>query len=295
MKKIYMLGIALVMSSMMNTMAQENVVVSFENQTLNSDGYWIGEVNETGVDDGYGGTTYTCGYDESILHLTTSYSVYYWSGYAISNRTDTVFADSYAGADQYNSAVGKAHSGNNFCVVYSYGQTIDITAEGGSLISGLYFTNSAVDMQSIMNGDSYMGEAFKQGDWLKLTVTGTKVDGTTASVETYLADYQSEKADDHYFVKDWRWLDLSALGTVKSLSFALSSSRANDYGMTTPNYFCIDDITIPVTTGISNAAAERTNGMAARYNLNGSKVAETQSGLQIVRMADGTVKKIMKR
>ena len=65
--------------------------------------------------------------------------------------------------------------------------------------------------------------------------------------------------------------------------------------MTTPNYFCIDDITIPVTTGISNAAAERTNGMAARYNLNGSRVAETQSGLQIVRMADGTVKKIMKR
>ena len=213
MKKIYMLGIALVMSSMMNTMAQDNVVVSFENQTLNSDGYWIGEVNETGVDDGFGGTSY-----------------------AISNRTDTVFADSYAGADQYNSAVGKAHSGNNFCVVYSYGQTIDITAEGGSLISGLYFTNSAVDMQSIMNGDSYMGEAFKQGDWLKLTVTGTKVDGTTASVETYLADYQSEKADDHYFVKDWRWLDLSALGTVKSLSFALSSSRANDWGMTTPKY-----------------------------------------------------------
>ena len=54
-------------------------------------------------------------------------------------------------------------------------------------------------------------------------------------------------------------------------------------------------VTIPVTTGISNAAAERTNGMAARYHLNGSKVAETQSGLQIVRMADGTVKKIMKR
>ena len=49
MKKIYMLGIALVMSSMMNTMAQDNVVVSFENQTLNSDGYWIGEVNDVVV------------------------------------------------------------------------------------------------------------------------------------------------------------------------------------------------------------------------------------------------------
>ena len=56
-KQIYtMMGAALMAAMTLPAMAQ-NTVVSFENQALNEDGYWIGEENENGVSDGYGGMT----------------------------------------------------------------------------------------------------------------------------------------------------------------------------------------------------------------------------------------------
>ena len=57
-KQIYtMMGAALMAAMTLPAMAQ-NTIVSFENQALNEDGYWIGEENENGVSDGYGGMTY---------------------------------------------------------------------------------------------------------------------------------------------------------------------------------------------------------------------------------------------
>ena len=68
-------------------------------------------------------------------------------------------------------------------------------------------------------------------------MTGTREDGTTANVEIYLAK-------DGQYVKDWQWADLSVLGKVKSLSFAFDGTKKNDWGLTTPTYICIDDLTL---------------------------------------------------
>ena len=45
------------------------------------------------------------------------------------------------------------------------------------------------------------------------------------------------------YVQFWQWADLSSLGKVTSLSFSFSGTKANDYGLTTPTYICIDDLT----------------------------------------------------
>ncbi|MGM9707925.1 MAG: DUF4465 domain-containing protein [Prevotella sp.] len=290
-KQIYtIMGAALMTAMTLSAMAQ-NTVVSFENQALNEDGYWIGEENENGVSDGWGGMTYPCTYEEGGLRFNTSYSVYYWSGYAISNRTETTFENMTP--DQYNSAAGKAHSGNNYAIVFSYGQKMDVTAESGSVISGLYFTNAAYALNSVLNGDPYSGDAFTTGDWFKMTVTGYGSNGEkTGDVETYLADYRSENAADHYYVKDWQWLDLSSLGTVKSISFTLSSSRTGDYGMNTPNYVCIDDVTLPVSTGVSSLNNHSDNRVVKSYNLQGYG-QQKGSGLTLQKMADGSVRKVI--
>ncbi len=218
-------------------------VVTFENQKLNDQGFWCGTAEGTGYsyDDGYGGTTttYACAYSENGVKFNTNYSVSswgydYWSGYAISSRTETTFADATMTPDQYNNITGKAYSGEKFCVVQTYGETIDI--EGGALVKGFYFTNSAYTVEVIKNGNAY-AHKFDDKDWLTCTVTGTAADKSTKSVDIKLAENGS-------YVNDWQWADLSSLGKVVQLSFSFTGSDSGAYGVNTPAYICIDDMAI---------------------------------------------------
>ena len=45
-------------------------------------------------------------------------------------------------------------------------------------------------------------------------------------------------------MKEWKFCDLSSLGQVTKLEFTFSGSRSNAYGLLTPAYICIDDLTI---------------------------------------------------
>lgn len=214
------------------TPVDQPVVVGFENQTLNADGFWIGEENENGYDS-WGSTVYPCSYTESDATFNTTYGVFYWSGYAISNRTATTYADATQTPDQYNNIAGKAYAGKNFCVVQTYGETINFKSAVN--IKGFYYTNSAYTVEVIKNGNAY-AKKFEATDWLTCTVTGTLVDGTTKTVDIKLAENGS-------YVKDWLFADLSSLGKVASLSFVFTGSDSGDYGLNTPAYMCIDNLT----------------------------------------------------
>ena len=199
-------------------------MVTFENQKLNDQGFWCGTAEGTGYsyDDGYGGvtTTYPCVYTESGVKFNTNYSVstwgYYWSGFAISSRTETTFADATLTPDQYNNITGKAKSGAKFCVVTTYGEAIDI--EGGAVVKGFYFTNSAYTVEVIKNGNQ-IAHKFDNTDWLTCTVVGTAADNSTKTVDIKLAE------------------------NVK-LEFVFTGSDSGDYGVNTPAYICIDDMAI---------------------------------------------------
>jgi hypothetical protein len=223
-------------------------VVTFENQKLNADGFWIGvpEGNSYSYNDDWGGTTTTYTdnvYNEGPVSFPVTYNLYtsaygtsdYWSGFAISNRTATTFEAATLTPDQYNNITGKAHNGKNFCVITTYGEKISLGS--GVVIKSLYFTNSAYTVNSILNGDNYSGAKFDATDWFKCTLIATKADGTTANVDIDLAK-------DGTYVSQWQLLDLSSLGKITSLGFAFTGSRSNDYGVLTPAYICIDDITV---------------------------------------------------
>jgi hypothetical protein len=45
-------------------------------------------------------------------------------------------------------------------------------------------------------------------------------------------------------VRNWTRVDLSALGTVDSVTFHFESSDIGDFGINTPLYFCMDDLKI---------------------------------------------------
>ena len=137
---------------------------------------------------------------------------------------------------------------------------------------------------------------FEAGDWCKLTITGHHPDGTTSEVEVYLADYRSESEAARGYLDYWQWVDLSKLGKVTALGFSVSSSHNNDYGMTTPGYFCMDNLngTPDMTSsiignGISNSGkAVETE----RYTLGGVRISSPVRGVNIVKMSDGTVRKV---
>lgn len=223
-------------------------VISFENQKLNADGFWCGTENEKGssyLDDwGSMNTVYPNTYTESGVTVdntytvsTSSYGSYdYWSGFAISSRTETTFSALTLTPDQYNNVIGQAHSGKQFLVAqYTYsGEGINLPA---CKVKGFWFTNSAYTLNSILNGDNYSGAKFGADDWLSCNVTATKVDGTTATVSIDLASKGK-------YVSDWQFCDLSSLGAVTRLEFTFSGSRNNAYGLLTPAYICIDDLTI---------------------------------------------------
>lgn len=227
---------------------KQTVTISFEGQNLNADGFWIGvpEGNSYSYDDDWDGTTTTYTdnvYKEGPVSFPVTYSLYtsaygtsdFWSGFAISSRTATTFDAATLTPDQYNNVIGKAHSGKNFCVITTYGEKISLGS--GVVIKSLYFTNSAYTVNSILNGDNYSGDKFAANDWFKCTLIGEKADGTTVSKDIDLAK-------DGGYVNDWQLLDLSDMGAITSLSFAFSGSRSNDWGVLTPAYICIDDVTV---------------------------------------------------
>ena len=227
---------------------KQTVTISFEGQNLNADGFWIGvpEGNSYSYDDDWGGTTTTYTdnvYKEGPVSFPVTYSLYtsaygtsdFWSGFAISSRTATTFDAATLTPDQYNNVTGKAHSGKNFCVITTYGEKISLGS--GVVIKSLYFTNSAYTVNSILNGDNYSGDKFDATDWFKCSLIAEKTDGTTVTKDIDLAK-------DGGYVNDWQLLDLSDMGAITSLSFAFSGSRSNDYGVLTPAYICIDDVTV---------------------------------------------------
>lgn len=166
-------------------------------------------------------------------------STSYWNGYTFSNDDSSEFAGL---DDQYRSAAGGGHLSNDFCVAFPQAYSIDVTNDTeGSLIPGMYVTNSAYTYFSMANGDAY-AKKFGQGDWYLLTVKGIKADDTEESIDFYLADLRSDNADEHYILDTWQWIDLSSFGKVTALKFELSSSDTGTWGMNTPGYFCLDDL-----------------------------------------------------
>lgn len=213
--------------------------VDFEEATLNSDNYWIGDSNGTQEQGDYG-PVWKCTYKEGIATVNTTYGGSWWSGFAVSACTGTTFTDNYQGTDQYNSITGKAYQNDKFLVVNGVVPSGNsITFDKPSTILGFYYSNSAVAVNSILNGDDYSGGPFTTDDWFKCIVTGTKKDGTTVTYEIMLA----ENGD---YVKGWgttRNMSNTFVDIVK-LEFAFDGTRKSYGYLNTPAYMCLDKMSI---------------------------------------------------
>lgn len=211
-------------------------VVDFEDFEIEAESFLNG-------DDGSGG------FSSGDLFLNNEYNTDFmsWSGWAISNTTDI---STPGFMNQYSAIPGSGVNGSeNYAVTFVFGNN-NLVLQGdtaGQTVPGMYITNNTYAYLSMLDGDAFTkkfgGVTGDDPDFFLLTIKGYS-DGTitTDSVDFYLADFRDTDNTQDYIVDEWTWVDLSSMGPVDSLSFALTSTDIGQFGMNTPAYFCIDDV-----------------------------------------------------
>jgi hypothetical protein len=226
--------------------------VTFDDLTLSPESYYDGSDSSGGFISG--GVTFENQYNHEWG---------YWSGgFIYSNSTDVTTAGY---TNDFSAYTGIGASGSaNYSV--NYGGNIDFSVEK-ELIS-ITVTNTTFAALSMLNGDAF-GKVFgspnnAQGtpdgtngeDFFRLLITG--YDGDNDSIGTvivYLADYRFADSTQDYILDEWQTVDLTPLGNVRYLDFALESSDNGDFGMNTPAYFALDNLVYDNVAGIGENKA----------------------------------------
>jgi len=170
-----------------------------------------------------------------------------WSGFALAASVDTTYTGNFQ-TQQYNNVVGGGQEqegkSKQYVVAYCPGDNPQwgsynpvVTVMPGSdrkvQLEGVYLTNTAWVKSFATQGDKNYGRpAFKEGSFFIVTITADN----GKKVEVPLIDYRNKKRE---VVNDWKWVDLSSLGEVKTLKFSIQSS--DSYA---PSYFAMDNLHI---------------------------------------------------
>lgn len=171
-----------------------------------------------------------------------------WSGWAISTTTD-VITPGYQ--NQYSAiAGGGANGSSTYAVTYIYGtEVMNLTGNAaGGVVEGMYITNGTYAYLSMRDGDGFAkkfgGASGNDPDFYKITIKKyLNGEPGTDSIEFYLADFRFADNSQDYIVDEWTWVDLSSLGNADYLEFSLTSTDVGTFGINTPTYFCVDDVT----------------------------------------------------
>jgi hypothetical protein len=239
-------AIGVIHQSANRTVPLDAITSDFESLALATDSYWAGELDPS-----------VPLYEESISHFSSGLATFTnlktdwgggatsWTGWAYANMTDQVTPGF---ENQYSAYPGQANSGDNFAVASVSTDGARINFSSAVEANGFYLTNTTYTALSMLDGDQFAkkfgGTSGNDEDWLKLTVIGLNGNEQTGTIEYYLADYRPTDNNQDYIVDTWEWLDLSSLGTVTALKFAMSSSDTGDFGMNTPAYFALDDLQV---------------------------------------------------
>ncbi|TWU43407.1 hypothetical protein Q31b_24460 [Novipirellula aureliae] len=260
-------------------------VIDFESHPLGVEDFFQGPVPGADESPGpYGGTRFTGNLDIQGVGFSNSYENFYnsWGGFAVSNRTDTTTGDfnnqfsafpgsganessNYGVASGYHDLVGnftgnEAFDRNN--LAHLRGLPSIYLPQDTEAISA-FVTNTTYAALTMANGGEG-ARAFGDTDFFKLSVYGIDANDEVLSneIEFHLADYRSE---DDYIIDAWTLLDLTPLAGASSLHFNLASNDNGNWGMNTPSYFAIDNLTIQAVPEPSSFAILSLGGTAVWF------------------------------
>ncbi len=210
----------------------------------------------------------------------TSFGGFWSSGFAASSKTDSV-TSGYL--NMYSAKPAGGCLGSSSYAIGQNNSVFKLTGtSAGDSIYGFYLTNTTYAYNSMRDGDwvskKFGGTTGNDPDWFLLTVK--KYYGgalTSDSVIFYLADYRFNNNSNDYILKSWQWVNCETLGMADSLLFSLTSSDTGAFGMNTPGFFAIDNVTTRASmVGIKESSAAVTLNVypnpsadLVRVNLNG--------------------------
>ncbi|MBB77858.1 MAG: hypothetical protein CL844_02515 [Crocinitomicaceae bacterium] len=242
MKKNYLSLIFLMLSLAL----QSQQLIDFESFNLNVESY----------DNGSSGNgDFIFGSQSNEISLSNSYDTTWqsWSGYSISNMTDTT-TPGYS--NQYSSFAGEGFGGSsNYAVGYKTG-SISCSNQFESIVS-LKITNATYTAISMRDGDQFakqfgspldasgMVDGTNGEDFYRIWLYCEDFSGTYLdSIEVLLADYRFNDNSQDYIVKDWITVDINQQISfpVSKITFTQESSDNGEWGMNTPAYYVIDNI-----------------------------------------------------
>lgn len=105
-------------------------------------------------------------------------------------------------------------------------------------------TNTCYTYYTMMNGNDFCGK-FGKGDWLSVTAHGVHADGAESTSTFMLANLITGSPQEE-IVNSWRTWNLTSLGEVCAIYFTMDSSDSGMWGMNTPAYFALANLTAEV-------------------------------------------------
>ncbi len=230
-----------------------DIVVNFDDLSYPNGSFDPGSLFPKGPAPGTGsydnGWDLAGGFTSHGAFFSNSYDTAFnsWSGWAYSNVNDptttgpTPFLGDFN--HQFAAITGTAPGGSgNYAISSGTGAAINLPA-GTSPVS-FEVTNSTYSYLSMTHGDGF-AKQFSTGDFFELKIfgfMGSNGAGTeVGEVDFFLAKYTSS---DSLPVNVWTLVDLSSLAKAHSLTFDYASSDVGEFGINTPEYFAMDDLTL---------------------------------------------------
>lgn len=159
-------------------------------------------------------------------------------------------------------------------------RTIFTFAEGNGIGEFLY---AYINLNTYAINMAYNGDAFshaaKEGDYVDVVAEALDAEGNSLNTTSIRVVDGPENV-----MKEWTKWDLSTLGKCHSVRFNVTSNIANEYGMSFPANFLLDNIAVvkPDVTSIIDVEADQ-NINEGIYTLQGIKLESvTGPGIYII-------------
>lgn len=242
------IGAAAVLAMVISTSAAAHgAVVDFE--SFAQPPYSLGPSSYYNGADGAGGFTIG-GAQFNNDYVDFGGGFYAWRGWAASDVADVQTPGYDNQYSAYALPVGGGAGGTTFFGVAfaaSAGDAYIDLPDGVSPVS-IAVTNTTYAALSMRDGDPFAkkfgGPTGADPDYFKLLIRG--LDGAGApvgEVDFYLADYRFADSSQDYIISDWSTVDLSPLAGARRLEFSFESSDVGMFGINTPTYVAVDNLT----------------------------------------------------
>lgn len=246
MKNLTTLLTALVLGALL----QAQTTVTFDDELTATDTFNNGSDGDTlfNIDD----FLFPVNYD-------TSFGGYWAEGFAVSNRTDTVdgsFMNLYSA--RTTPEVNNGYLVANLAegpVTISTG--FEITTDRTFEYTSIDVTNTTYAFKSMRDGDMFAkqfgGPTGDDPDYFFIRFSNGVVD-----IDHYLADFRFEDNAQDYIVDEWETVDLTPFQGGMSFTMELFSSDTGAFGINTPLFFALDNLSYVISGGVGLEEANAT-------------------------------------